>query len=55
MERVVKKTSTRMADGRELIYYDSRDDTVRDDPDPDVRKNVRWALSQISARRAVGN
>jgi UDPglucose--hexose-1-phosphate uridylyltransferase len=33
MERVVKKTSTRMADGRELIYYDSRDDTVRDDPD----------------------
>jgi UDPglucose--hexose-1-phosphate uridylyltransferase len=33
MERVVKKTSTRMADGRELIYYDSRDDTVRDNPD----------------------
>ena len=29
----MKKTSTRMADGRELIYYDSRDDTVRDDPD----------------------
>jgi len=26
----VKKTSTRLADGRELIYYDSRDDTVRD-------------------------
>ncbi|MFS8200632.1 galactose-1-phosphate uridylyltransferase [Streptomyces sp. CWNU-52B] len=26
----MKKTSTRLADGRELIYYDSRDDTVRD-------------------------
>ena len=29
----MKKTSTRLADGRELIYYDSRDDTVRDAPD----------------------
>jgi UDPglucose--hexose-1-phosphate uridylyltransferase len=29
-ESGVKKTSTRLADGRELIYYDSRDDTVRD-------------------------
>lgn len=29
----MKKTSTRLADGRELIYYDSRDDTVRDHPD----------------------
>jgi UDPglucose--hexose-1-phosphate uridylyltransferase len=26
----VKKTSIRLADGRELIYYDSRDDAVRD-------------------------
>jgi UDPglucose--hexose-1-phosphate uridylyltransferase len=26
----VKKTSTRLADGRELIYYDLRDDSVRD-------------------------
>jgi UDPglucose--hexose-1-phosphate uridylyltransferase len=26
----VKKTSTQLADGRELIYYDLRDDTVRD-------------------------
>ncbi|MVO85958.1 galactose-1-phosphate uridylyltransferase [Streptomyces sp. p1417] len=25
----MKKTSTRLADGRELIYYDTRDDTVR--------------------------
>ncbi|MDJ0460487.1 galactose-1-phosphate uridylyltransferase [Streptomyces sp. H27-C3] len=29
----MKKTSTRLADGRELLYYDSRDDTVRDAPD----------------------
>lgn len=29
----VKKTSTRLADGRELIYYDLRDDTVRDAAD----------------------
>ncbi|MFI5757542.1 galactose-1-phosphate uridylyltransferase [Streptomyces sp. NPDC051569] len=26
----MKKTVTKLADGRELIYYDSRDDTVRD-------------------------
>ncbi|MFF8846692.1 galactose-1-phosphate uridylyltransferase [Streptomyces sp. NPDC015127] len=26
----MKKTSTRLADGRELLYYDSRDDVVRD-------------------------
>lgn len=26
----MKKTSTRLADGRELIYYDLRDDSVRD-------------------------
>lgn len=26
----MKKTTTRLADGRELIYYDLRDDTVRD-------------------------
>ncbi|KUH35594.1 MULTISPECIES: galactose-1-phosphate uridylyltransferase [Streptomyces] len=30
----MKKTSTRLADGRELIYYDSRDDAVRDALDP---------------------
>jgi UDPglucose--hexose-1-phosphate uridylyltransferase len=29
-ESGVKKTSTRLADGRELIYYDLRDDSVRD-------------------------
>jgi UDPglucose--hexose-1-phosphate uridylyltransferase len=33
VEPRVKKTSTRLADGRELIYYDSRDDTVRDAAD----------------------
>ncbi|MEV3870870.1 galactose-1-phosphate uridylyltransferase [Streptomyces sp. NPDC049906] len=30
----MKKTSTRLADGRELIYYDNRDDTVRTAADP---------------------
>ncbi|MFF4711436.1 galactose-1-phosphate uridylyltransferase [Streptomyces eurythermus] len=29
----MKKTPTRLADGRELIYYDLRDDTVRDSAD----------------------
>lgn len=29
----MKKTSTRLADGRELIYYDRRDDAVRDAAD----------------------
>ncbi|MEU5049504.1 galactose-1-phosphate uridylyltransferase [Streptomyces sp. NPDC021096] len=29
----MKKTATRLADGRELFYYDSRDDAVRDDVD----------------------
>ncbi|MFF2651811.1 galactose-1-phosphate uridylyltransferase [Streptomyces sp. NPDC058045] len=29
----MKKTSTRLADGRELIYYDAREDTVRTAPD----------------------
>ncbi|MFF5129895.1 galactose-1-phosphate uridylyltransferase [Streptomyces syringium] len=30
----MKKTATRLADGRELLYYDSRDDAVRDAVDP---------------------
>jgi HEAT repeat protein len=25
---------------------------VADDPDPEVRKNARWALQQIAARKA---
>ncbi|PVE12851.1 galactose-1-phosphate uridylyltransferase [Streptomyces scopuliridis] len=29
----MKKTVTRLADGRELVYYDLRDDAVRDAPD----------------------
>ncbi|MFF4182302.1 galactose-1-phosphate uridylyltransferase [Streptomyces sp. NPDC001691] len=29
----MKKTSTRLADGRELLYYDCRDDLVRDESD----------------------
>ncbi len=29
----MKKTSTRLADGRELLYYDARDDLVRDESD----------------------
>ncbi|MGD3109188.1 galactose-1-phosphate uridylyltransferase [Streptomyces sp. YGL11-2] len=29
----MKKTATRLADGRELIYYDTADDVVRDAPD----------------------
>ncbi|MFE7609610.1 galactose-1-phosphate uridylyltransferase [Streptomyces celluloflavus] len=29
----MKKTTTRLADGRELIYYDARDDAVRDAAD----------------------
>jgi UDPglucose--hexose-1-phosphate uridylyltransferase len=29
----MKKTVTQLADGRELIYFDERDDTVRDQPD----------------------
>ena len=33
MESAVKKTSTQLADGRELVYYDLRDDTVRDAAD----------------------
>ncbi|MEU9198064.1 galactose-1-phosphate uridylyltransferase [Streptomyces hundungensis] len=29
----MKKTSTRLADGRELLYYDARDDLVREESD----------------------
>ena len=28
-------------------------EAVADDPDPDVRKNVRWALQQIAAGNAA--
>ncbi|MGW1077515.1 galactose-1-phosphate uridylyltransferase [Streptomyces sp. NPDC002537] len=30
----MKRTAARLADGRELFYYDLRDDAVRDAPDP---------------------
>ena len=29
----MKKTPTKMADGRELIYYDEDESTIRDNPD----------------------
>ncbi|KRQ05832.1 hypothetical protein AOQ73_14805 [Bradyrhizobium pachyrhizi] len=28
---------------------------IADDPDPDVRKNARWALQQIVAKKAKAN
>ncbi|WP_149179868.1 galactose-1-phosphate uridylyltransferase [Streptomyces sp. TRM49041] len=42
----MKKTSTRLADGRELVYYDSRDDAVRDAVDP-------RALDQVSTTSEI--
>jgi len=30
----MKRSTVRLADGRELIYFDERDDTVREGPDP---------------------
>jgi UDPglucose--hexose-1-phosphate uridylyltransferase len=44
----VKKTSTRLADGRELIYYDSRDDTVRDAVD---RRPLEPTVTSSQVRR----
>ncbi|MFF4222739.1 galactose-1-phosphate uridylyltransferase [Streptomyces sp. L500] len=43
----MKKTATRLADGRELLYFDSRDDAVRDTTDrrplqpPDAAGEIR--------------
>ncbi|MFI0814838.1 galactose-1-phosphate uridylyltransferase [Streptomyces sp. NPDC021098] len=42
----MKKTATRLADGRELIYYDARDDAVRDAVD-------QRPLDPISTRSEV--
>ncbi|UQS32148.1 galactose-1-phosphate uridylyltransferase [Streptomyces fradiae] len=42
----MKKTSTRLADGRELVYYDSRDDVVRDAVD-------RRPLDPVSTRAEI--
>ncbi|MFJ9410615.1 galactose-1-phosphate uridylyltransferase [Streptomyces sp. NPDC101393] len=50
----MKKTTTRLADGRELIYYDSRDDTVRDASDPRPLDPVSTA-SEIRHDRLLGD
>lgn len=50
----MKKTSTRLADGRELIYYDVRDDTVRDDADRRPLPPVATA-SEIRHDRLLGD
>ncbi|GGM04556.1 galactose-1-phosphate uridylyltransferase [Streptomyces fumigatiscleroticus] len=46
----MKKTSTRLADGRELIYYDLRDDTVRDAVD---RRPLERTVTSSEIRRDV--
>ncbi|WP_371548730.1 galactose-1-phosphate uridylyltransferase [Streptomyces sp. NBC_00554] len=46
----MKKTSTRLADGRELIYYDSRDDAVRDAVD---RRPLDPTVTTSEVRRDV--
>ncbi|WP_328871925.1 galactose-1-phosphate uridylyltransferase [Streptomyces sp. NBC_00287] len=44
----MKKTSTRLADGRELIYYDLRDDRVRDAVD---RRPLERTVTTSEVRR----
>ncbi|OQD55709.1 galactose-1-phosphate uridylyltransferase [Streptomyces phaeoluteigriseus] len=44
----MKKTSTRLADGRELIYYDLRDDAVRDAVD---RRPLEPTVTTSEVRR----
>ena len=44
----MKKTSTRLADGRELIYFDLRDDTVRDAVD---RRPLERTVTTSEIRR----
>ncbi|WP_133912304.1 galactose-1-phosphate uridylyltransferase [Streptomyces sp. NBC_00582] len=44
----MKKTSTRLADGRELIYYDLRDDSVRDAVD---RRPLEPTVTTSEVRR----
>ncbi|MEV5935520.1 galactose-1-phosphate uridylyltransferase [Streptomyces sp. NPDC052079] len=46
----MKKTSTRLADGRELIYYDLADDTVRDAVD---RRPLEPTVTTSEIRRDV--
>ncbi|POX41576.1 galactose-1-phosphate uridylyltransferase [Streptomyces sp. Ru73] len=50
----MKKTSTRLADGRELIYYDSRDDAVRGAVDERPLPQVTTA-SEIRHDRLLGD
>nr|WP_202443942.1 galactose-1-phosphate uridylyltransferase [Streptomyces sp. SID8375] len=50
----VKKTTTRLADGRELIYYDLRDDAVRDERDRRPLDPVATA-SEIRHDRLLGD
>ncbi|MEU9595178.1 galactose-1-phosphate uridylyltransferase [Streptomyces sp. NPDC048219] len=44
----MKKTSTRLADGRELVYYDLRDDAVRDAVD---RRPLERTVTTSEVRR----
>lgn len=50
----MKKTTTRLADGRELIYYDSRDDVVRDAVDRRPMEPVATD-SELRADRLLGD
>ncbi|MEV0368234.1 galactose-1-phosphate uridylyltransferase [Streptomyces sp. NPDC050636] len=50
----MKKTTTRLADGRELIYYDSRDDVVREAVDRRPLDPVATA-SEIRHDRLLGD
>ncbi|MFG2095502.1 galactose-1-phosphate uridylyltransferase [Streptomyces sp. NPDC048612] len=50
----MKKTTTRLADGRELIYYDLRDDVVRDERDPRPLAPVA-TTSEIRHDRLLGD
>ncbi|MGP3952740.1 galactose-1-phosphate uridylyltransferase [Streptomyces sp. 7N604] len=50
----MKKTSTRLADGRELLYYDRRDDAVRDAADKRPLPTVSTA-AEIRPDRLLGD
>ncbi|MGA5270426.1 galactose-1-phosphate uridylyltransferase [Streptomyces lydicamycinicus] len=50
----MKKTTTRLADGRELIYYDLRDDAVRGERDPRPLDPVATA-AEIRHDRLLGD
>ncbi len=50
----MKKTSTRLADGRELLYYDTADDRVRDAVDPRALTPVATA-SEIRYDALLGD